>query len=77
MALYFFDTNDGEDRRIDEDGTDFPTKDDARRAAISLLPSLACEELPDSNESLFVVSVRDAAGRSLFEASLTIKARWL
>ncbi len=77
MALFFFDTSDGEDRRIDEDGTEFPCKDDARRAAISLLPTLACEELPDTNEGSFEVNVRDEAGSYLFRASLTLKARWL
>lgn len=77
MALFFFDTNDGEDRRIDEDGTEFPSKDDARRAAISLLPSIACEEFPDANERLFEVNVRDEAGIYLFRASLVLKSGWL
>jgi hypothetical protein len=77
MAKYFFDINDGENRHCDADGLELADREAARREAISTLPDVAREELPDGNERTFVCLVRDESGNTIFEARLSLHAEWL
>ena len=71
MARFYFDTRNGGVVR-DDTGSEFPTLQAARDAAVSLLPDIAREELPDGDERVFSVTVRDEHDRSLFHAMLRL-----
>jgi len=77
MPRYFFDVDDGIGATRDDTGTDLKSLNDVRAEAIWLLPSIARDELPDGDSRRFAVKVRDKQGRYVFEASLTLVARWL
>lgn len=76
MSRYFFDTFDGEKLDRDEQGIQCSHGEISDRA-VSVLPDLARDELPNGPERLFYVKVRDAEGVEIFEASLELKTRWL
>ena len=76
MARYFFDIDDGERHSRDGEGTELADREEARREAISILPDIAREELPDGNDRVFSCSVRDESNRVIFLARLTLHARW-
>ena len=77
MPRYFFDTYDAGQLQMDDQGIDCDTRQDLRENAINSLPEIAREELPDGDHHVFVVKVRDLRGSTVFEASLTLEARWL
>ncbi len=72
MPLYFIDTSDQNRTFHDETGLQFPDLGSAKRAAIAALPDMARDELPDGDHRVFSTTVRDAEGRTLVEASLTL-----
>ncbi|MEO9338672.1 hypothetical protein ABFT80_14630 [Mesorhizobium sp. SB112] len=74
---YYFDIHDGEEYTDDATGMECASLDDMRREAIAVLPSIAVEKLPDGNDRLFWVKVRDANGRFIFQASLQLKTEVL
>jgi hypothetical protein len=73
---YFFDTDDGRGLVSDQQGQEL-SPEDARRAAIVVLPELARDALPDGNEHVFTSLVRDERGRVVFRARLTLHAEWV
>lgn len=77
MALYFFDTNDGDVVARDADGLDIPDEARIRAEAIAALADMARDRLPDGDAHVFSVKVRDASGRHIFHATLTLVAEWL
>ena len=76
MARYFFDTHDGKALLRDEVGIELEDLERVRAEAIDALPDMAREELPDGNERVFAVQVRDEEGRVVFAATLTFKSEW-
>ena len=76
MPRFFFDIDDGTRRTHDDDGTVLPDLEAVRREAISVLPDLAREELPDGDHHIFSCDVRDESGAVIFTASLSLKAEW-
>jgi hypothetical protein len=77
MPKYFFDIHDGEHATVDNAGIDCADRKQVRSEAIQALPDIARDILPDGDNHSFSVRVRDDAGRYVFEASLTLIARWL
>ena len=77
MPRYFFDVDDAGEAQRDEVGTDLGSLDEVRAEAISLLPNIARDEVPDGDIQTFAVLVRDETGHSIFQASLVLSARWL
>jgi hypothetical protein len=75
MPRYFFDFKDGETDAVDEIGLVFDSQKAARTAAIKLLPDVAQEELPDGDQHVFSVRVRDETGRYIFFATLSLFAQ--
>lgn len=75
MPHYFFDEIDNGRVVRDEIGYDLPDIDAAKEAAIDALPDMARDQLPDGDEHLFAVRVRDTAGRELLEVSLTLAVK--
>ncbi|MDF0599458.1 hypothetical protein P1J78_01820 [Psychromarinibacter sp. C21-152] len=77
MSLYFFDIDDGEVETRDSTGQELARSEDIRWSAISVLPELAKDALPDSDKRTFRVNVRDEAGTVVYRATLTLVAEWL
>ena len=77
MPRFFFDIDDGEHRLQDDDGVELADDQEARMKAISVLPDIAREVLPDGDRRIFVSKVRDATGRTIFMATLSFVAKWL
>ncbi|MEO3385334.1 hypothetical protein [Mesorhizobium sp. CAU 1741] len=73
---YYFDVNDGAAVSVDELGIDCADLAQVRYRAIDALPDLARDELPNGDDRVLSVSVRDEAGRRVFSCSLTLKVSW-
>lgn len=77
MPLYFFDVQDQDEFSRDDVGVECSSPEVVRRIAIEALPDIAKSVLPDGDHHVITVTVRDESGKSVFEASLTLKAGWL
>ncbi|WP_237477845.1 DUF6894 family protein [Lichenibacterium dinghuense] len=71
--MFFFDTHDGERRIVDGSGTDLAGEAEAVEQAVALLRDLSHAEVALGSPRLFSVTVRDAAGRGLYAASLELR----
>ena len=76
MPLYFFDTDDGDFRQLDDEGIELPTAEGARTAALDALPDMARDKIPDRDRQTFSVQVRDEAGMVLYTATLDLVGEW-
>lgn len=76
MPRYFFDIIDG-GFTIDDEGIELPDAQAARAEAIRSLPDIVKNLLHAKDEHEVSVTVRDEGGKPIFEATLTIEARWL
>ena len=77
MPKFFLDLYDGERFTRDPYGLDLQDRQEARKEAISVLPDMAREVLPDGNRRDFTVDVRTSAGEVLYTATLSLVGRWL
>ena len=77
MPRYFFDTYDEGMLQSDDRGIVCDSREQVRENAVNSLPEIARERLPNGDDHVFKVRVRDGAGSSIFEASLVFKSRWL
>ena len=77
MALYFFDIDDGEEFTRDMFGVECMSREDVSRQATGGLAEVAQEEIPDGNQRLFRVRVRNEEGQYVFEASLDLRSKWI
>jgi hypothetical protein len=77
MALYFFDIDDGEEFIRDMFGVECASREDVRRNATRGLAEVVQDEIPDGNQRLFQVRVRNEEGQYIFEASLALCGRWI
>jgi hypothetical protein len=75
MPRFYFDFTNGQKDTRDDTGTFFPGLKEARAAAIKLLPDVAQEELPDGDQHVFSVRLRDENGRYVFHATLSLIAQ--
>ena len=76
MAKYYIHTDDGDESYRDSEGFDFAELQDARRAALSALPDMARDVLPDGDRRTFVVSVEDERGGVVYRATLDLVGEW-
>lgn len=74
---YYFDTDNDDRVSHDERGQDHPDPESMRDAAISVLPDLARDDLPNGDRRVFTVKVRDESGHYVFQATLSLIATWL
>jgi hypothetical protein len=77
VSLYFFDIHDGERFTPDDTGLHFPDAQAARDNAVSTLPDIARDAMPDGQKRAFVVAVRDESGATIFRAALSFIEEWL
>jgi hypothetical protein len=77
MPIYFFDVEEGEHLTHDSDGSEFADPQQARDAAVRVLPDLAKEALPLTERCDLQVKVRDKDGRYICAVTLSLVAKWL
>ena len=76
MAHYTIDTDDS-DLLIEGDyGEGLTCPLTARRMALSALPDMAKDKLPDGDRHTFRVIVRDENGQEIYTATLTLVGEW-
>ena len=72
MPRFFFDTYDGDFFAPDNEGQDLEGIEAAKLQAQEALPDMASDKLPDGDQRVFIVSVRDEAGQVVLRVSLTL-----
>ena len=72
MPRFFFDISDGDHVTRDDVGRDYPDLKSARDAAVSLLPDVAREVLPDGDYRILVSTVRSHDGWILCRAMMSL-----
>jgi PleD family two-component response regulator len=77
MPRYFSDLDDGKTKYVDKIGTELSDVKMASREAIEFLASVFKDALPDTSDSIFVVSVRNEAGQTIFTTTLMLQSDWL
>lgn len=77
MPLYFFDIYNDGNLASDEFGLELDGFDEARDQAISILPDIARDELPDGEKHDFVCEVRAAEGQMIYRAMLMYRGERL
>jgi hypothetical protein len=73
---YFFDSFDGHQLIVDEDGLEFLTIALTRDAAIAALVGIAKDNLPNEDRQQSWIRVRDADGVPAFTATMTLEIVW-
>ncbi|GJE29110.1 DUF6894 family protein [Methylobacterium organophilum] len=76
MPRYFVDTSDDDLFVEDEEGQELAGVNDARRLALSVLPDMAREKMPNGDRRSFLAIVRDEGGRVVYRATLTLRGEW-
>lgn len=76
MSKYYIHTDDGDASYQDSKPFDFVDLQDARRAALSALPDMARDVLPDGDRRTFVVSVENDCGVVAYIATLDLVGEW-
>jgi hypothetical protein len=61
----------------DDVGLDFPDAKAARDTAVTTLPDVARDVMPDGAKRDFIVTMRDESGTPVFRASLSLRTEWL
>lgn len=77
MTRYFFDIDDGQRHTPDDDGTEMADRAQLRKEAIRALADVTRDELPNSDQRVFSIKVRDGDDRQVFYATLTLVAEWM
>ena len=77
MPRFFFDTEDGDAFIKDEDGIECDNVQKAHDLAMTWLPDIAKDKMPDGEVRDFIVTVRNESGRAVYEAKLGLRGRWL
>ncbi|WP_449410012.1 DUF6894 family protein [Methylobacterium komagatae] len=76
MPRDFFDTDDGDDRFQDDEGSDFRDARSARDAAVGSLPEMAGDRLAGGDHDSLTVRVRDQDGTLVYSATLDLVDEW-
>jgi hypothetical protein len=72
VPRFFFDTYDGQFLARDDLGQVLESLESAKAVAQKALPEMASDELPDGDQRVFMVSVRDEADEVVMRLSLTM-----
>ena len=76
MSKYYIHTDDGDACYQDSKPFEFAELQDARRAALSALPDMAHDVLPDGDRRTFSVSIEDEQGLVAYSATLDLVGKW-
>ncbi len=74
MPLYTITSDDEHLQHSSE--LDLPDDGAARAAALSALPDMARDEIPDGDRRIFSITVANAKGHLLYRATLTLVGEW-
>jgi len=77
MPHYYFDIQDGARFIRDTVGYDCDSLEAVRKEAITALPGMARDALPEEDPYEISVTARDADGQAVFRATLALKTEWL
>lgn len=72
MPRFFFDTYDGDRFVPDDQGQELSDIETAKLAAQAALPDMAKDKLPDGDQRVFLVSIRDEAGQVAMRIALSL-----
>lgn len=72
MPRFYIDTSDQNRFVRDDTGIECVDLEAAKDQAVNALPDMARDALPDGDMRTFLAVVRDAEGRALLQASLTL-----
>ena len=73
MPRYFFDVCDEDGWHRDDCGIELDTFEEAREQAISILPDIARDELPDGDSHVIFCAVRNASDRVIYRGELCFR----
>ena len=76
MPRYFCDLDNGKTGYVDTIGTELSNVSMVPGDAIGLLASVFKDALPRALDSIYVVSVRNEAGATIFKTSLMLQSEW-
>lgn len=71
MSRYFFDTYDDDLLFSDEEGQELKDLEAAQLETEKALPEMAWDGLPDGDQRIFIVSIRDEAGNVVLRTTLS------
>ncbi|PZU94523.1 MAG: hypothetical protein DI527_02780 [Chelatococcus sp.] len=77
MPRYFIDSSDGARDVEDDSGLELASDKAARAAALDALADMVRDVLPDGDNRIFSVHVRNATGGELYRAKMTLEGQWL
>ena len=77
MACFFFDIDDGERQTRGDVALEFADATAARDNAVSALPDIARDAMPDGSKRDFTVTMRNEGGIPIFRARLSFSTEWL
>jgi hypothetical protein len=69
---YFFDIEDGVDEVRDDEGLELSGLEAAKAEAVRTLPDLAKSGVPERDQRVVAIRVRDETGQAVLKASLTL-----
>jgi hypothetical protein len=76
VPRFFFDTYDGNFFAPDHERQELADIEAASLVAQEALPDMASDKLPDGDQRVFIVRVRDEAGQVVVQVSLTLLAEY-
>jgi len=76
MTRFYFDVDYGEKKFLDGEGDDIPDMNKVPYEAISLLPELIRDVLPDGDCRVLTIDVRNEDNERIFQATLSLAAEW-
>jgi hypothetical protein len=77
MTRYFSDLDNGKTKYVDVVGTELSDIKLVSREAVRFLASVFTDALPETSDNIFVVSVRNEAGLTIFTINLMLQSDWL
>jgi hypothetical protein len=77
MPRYFSDLDNGKTKYVDVVGTELSDIKLVSREAVRFLASVFTDALPETSDNIFVVSVRNEAGLTIFTINLMLQSDWL
>jgi hypothetical protein len=77
MPRFFFDSRDGDELILDDEGLELAGIEAARDEATAALRDIAKDAIPHSERRELAIEVRDEAGRQIIRASLWFEVQVL
>lgn len=76
MPRFFFDVHDNGLLNPDDEGGEFVSREQGQEEAIATLTTLAKDKLPQRDDNVFSIDMRDAAKQVIYTVSIVLTAHW-